>query len=290
MSIQSRQAVRLIKFIAEMKKNNYPNASSFVKLLRRADLEENIACACSVRTVMRDIETLQTEYHAPIEYDAANHGYYLTDPSWELQAPVMSDDILSMTLLGTKLASDILPQPIRAEVECAVEKVLASNRSDFFDEAMIQSLLCATGIKAAVKPEVFKKIFDAWRHHQVLKITYVKPNEEPSERLFEPHIIAFYHGIWYIKGYDFGRKDVKSLAIQRISTAVFAGKSFITDKKLLESTRQNGLFEYPKIEGIRLKCPASPMIHLMTSCSMDGRNVTINEPSSCGSMANCFAF
>lgn len=262
MSIQSRQAVRLIKFIAELKKNNYPNASSFAKLLRQADLEENIDCACSVRTVMRDIETLQTEYHAPIEYDAANHGYYLTDPSWELQAPVMSDDILSMTLLGTKLASDILPQPIRAEVESAVEKVLASNSSEFFDEAMIQSMLCATGIKAAVKPEVFKKIFDAWRHHQVLKITYVKPNDEPSERLFEPHIIAFYHGIWYIKGYDFGRKDAKSLAVQRISTAVFAGRSFITDKKLLENTRQNGLFEYPKIEGIRLKCDASISFYL----------------------------
>lgn len=262
MSIQSRQAVRLIKFIAELKKNNYPNASSFAKLLHQADIEENIACACSVRTVMRDIETLQTEYHAPIEYDAANHGYYLTDPSWELQAPVLSDDILSMTLLGTKLASDILPEPIRAEVESAVEKVLASNRSEFFDEAMIQSLLCATGIKAVVKPEVFKKIFDAWRHHQVLKITYGKPNEEPSERLFEPHIIAFYHGIWYIKGYDFGRKDAKSLAVQRISTAVFAGRSFITDKKLLESTRQNGLFEYPKIEGIRLKCDASISFYL----------------------------
>ncbi|MBR5839603.1 MAG: WYL domain-containing protein, partial [Victivallales bacterium] len=156
----------------------------------------------------------------------------------------------------------ILPQPIRAEVESAVEKVLASNSSEFFDEAMIQSMLCATGIKAAVKPEVFKKIFDAWRHHQVLKITYVKPNDEPSERLFEPHIIAFYHGIWYIKGYDFGRKDAKSLAVQRISTAVFAGRSFITDKKLLENTRQNGLFEYPKIEGIRLKCDASISFYL----------------------------
>ena len=262
MSIQSRQAVRLIKFIAELKKNNYPNASSFAKLLRQADLEENIACACSVRTVMRDIETLQTEYHAPIEYDAANHGYYLTDPSWELQAPVLSDDILSMTLLGTKLASDILPEPIRAEVESAVEKVLANNSSEFFDEAMIQSMLCATGIKAAVDPMVFKKIFDAWRHHQVLKIIYTKPNAVASERLFEPHIIAFYHGIWYIKGYDFGKKDAKSLAIQRITEAFFAGKSFITDKKLLEDTRRNGLFEYPKIEGIRLKCDASISFYL----------------------------
>jgi proteasome accessory factor B len=254
MSVQSRQAVRIIKFIAELKKNNYPNASSFAKLLRKADVDENFACACSVRTIMRDIETLQRDYHAPIEYDAANRGYFLLNPDWELQAPIMSDDILSMTLLGTKLATDILPEPFKGEVESAVERTLASNSSEFFDEAMIESLLCATGIKAAVDPDIFKTVFDGWRRHRVLDITYEKPNSPMSKRLFEPHIIAFHHGIWYVKGYDYGKKEAKSLAIQRISKVSFTPKTFFTDKKLLENTRKNGLFEYPRISGIRLKC------------------------------------
>ena len=257
MTVQSRQAVRIIKFIAEMKKNSYPNASSFAKLLRKADIDENFACACSVRTIMRDIETLQRDYHAPIEYDPANHGYYLRNPEWELQAPIMSDDILSMTLLGTKLATDILPEPFKGEVESAVEKTLASNSSEFFDEAMIESLLCATGIKAAVDSHVFKMVFDGWRRHKVLALTYEKPNAPLSGRLFEPHIIAFHHGIWYIKGYDYGKKEPKSLAIQRISKVDYAGKYFSTDKRLLENTRKNGLFEYPRISGVRLKCDAS---------------------------------
>ena len=42
MSVQSRQALRLLKFVAEMKKHNYPNAQSFAELLRKIDLEENI--------------------------------------------------------------------------------------------------------------------------------------------------------------------------------------------------------------------------------------------------------
>ena len=256
MSVQSRQAVRIIKFIAELKKNNYPNASSFAKLLRRADNDENIACACSIRTIMRDIETLQRDYHAPIEYDAAQRGYYLRNSDWELQAPIVTDDILSMTLLGTKLATDILPEPFKSEVENAVEKTLASNSSEFFDEAMIESLLCATGIKAAVDPNTFKTVFDGWRRHKVLNLTYEKPNAPVSERLFEPHIIAFHHGIWYVKGYDYGKKEAKCLAIQRIASVSFAGKFFETDKKLLEKTRKDGLFEYPKISGIRLKCDA----------------------------------
>ena len=72
MSIQSRQALRMIKFVAEMKKNNYPNASSFAALLRKLDIDDNIACSCSARTVMRDIEVLQNEYKGISIYSGIN--------------------------------------------------------------------------------------------------------------------------------------------------------------------------------------------------------------------------
>ena len=150
MSVQARQALRLMKFVAEMKKNSYPNASSFAKLLREMDVNENMDCACSPRTVLRDIEILQKEYHAPIAYDAVRRGYYLKNRDWEFSIPIMGDELLSMTLLGTRLASDLLPEPIKTDVTTAVEKALTGNSSEFFDEAMIESLLCATGIKAAV--------------------------------------------------------------------------------------------------------------------------------------------
>ena len=207
MSVQARQALRLMKFIAEMKKNNYPNAGSFSKLLCRMDVDENIDCACSPRTVARDIEILQKEYHAPIAYDAVHRGYYLKNSDWEFSVPVMSDEILSMTLLGTKLASDILPEPVKSDVDTAVEKALTGNSSEFFDEAMIESLLCASGIKAAVDPAIFKSVFEGWRCHQVLTLTYKKPNGEEQERKFEPHIIAFHRGIWYTKGYAYGTQE-----------------------------------------------------------------------------------
>ncbi|MEI3037455.1 MAG: WYL domain-containing protein [Victivallales bacterium] len=262
MSVQARQALRLMKFVAEMKKNNYPNAGSFARLLREMDINENMDCACSSRTVLRDIEVLQKEYHAPIAYDAVRRGYYLKNRDWEFQCPIMGDELLSMTLLGTRLASDLLPEPIRSDVNTAVEKALTGNSSEFFDEAMIESLLCATGIKAAVEPMIFKDIFEGWRCHQVLALTYRKPNGGEQERKFEPHIIAFHHGIWYIKGYEYGTKNIKTYAIQRITSVAFGIDTFETDKKLLDATRRNGLFEYPKIDGIRLHCDASIAFYL----------------------------
>lgn len=262
MSVQSRQALRLMKFVAEMRKNNYPNAGSFARLLQKADEEESIPCACSTRTVMRDIETLKSEYNAPVEYDAVNRGYFLVNPNWELNAPLISDDILSMSLLSTRLASDFLPEPVRTKANSAMEKALSGNTSAFFDDAMIESILCATGIKSAVDSRIFKKVFDAWRQHQVIKMTYHTPNKKESVFCFEPHILAFRNGVWYVKGYEHGKKNVKIYAIQRISDAMFACDTFVSDKKLIEETRKNGLFEYPRISGIRLHCDASIAFYL----------------------------
>ena len=143
--------------------------------------------------------------------------------------------------MGTRLAPDILPEPIKETVDQAIEKTLANNNSEFFDEAMIESLLCATGIKASVDPVIFKKIFDAWRLHQVIALTYKKPNGNVSERKFEPHIIAFHKGIWYAKGYEYQTKNVQSYAIQRIDSVAFGMDPFETDNQLPEDTIRNGL-------------------------------------------------
>jgi predicted DNA-binding transcriptional regulator YafY len=211
---------------------------------------------------MRDIETLKNEYKAPIEYDSANRGFFLLNPNWELNVPLISDDVLSMSMLSTRLASDFLPEPVRAKANSAMEKALAGNNSAFFDDAMIESILCATGIKSAVDPLIFRRVFDAWRQHQVIELTYHTPNKKESVLCFEPHILAFRNGVWYLKGYERGTKAAKIYAIQRIVSAVFAGDTFVSDKKLIEETRRNGLFEFPRISGIRLLCDASIAFYL----------------------------
>ena len=65
-----------------------------------------------------------------------------------------------------------------------------------------------------------------------------------------------------MKGYEHGKKDVKVYAIQRITEAEFAGDTFVSDKKLIEETRKNGLFVFPKISGIRLLCDAPIAFYL----------------------------
>ena len=257
MDKKSEQLLRKLKFIAEVKKNNYPNAAGFAKRLSLYAGEDGEPFGCSSRTIARDIEDLIKVHKAPLIYDPANRGYYLRDPDWEFNVPIFKEDFISMSLLGTRLAADILPQPLKQHVDNAVAQTLTTNSSEFFDSAMIESLLCASGIKASIDPELFKSLFDAWRLKQVICLTYKNPRGEISEHEFEPHIIAFHRGIWYTKGYKYRTKEIRLYAIQRI-TALHGGiDCFETDKKLLDDTRKKGLFNYEKVSGIKLHCDSS---------------------------------
>jgi len=257
MDKKSEQLMRKLKFIAEARKHNYPNAGDFAKRLSQYEGEDGEPFGCSARTIARDIKDLIEVHKAPLEYDAANRGYYLRNPDWEFNVPIFEEDFISMSLLGTRLATDILPSPLKQDVDNAVAQTLATNSSEFFDSAMIESILCASGIKASIDPKVFKDIFDAWRMKQVIRLTYKNPKGEISEHEFEPHIIAFHRGIWYTKGYKYGTKEIRLYAIQRITGLHCGIDCFETDKKLLEETRKKGLFNYEKIAGIKLHCDAS---------------------------------
>lgn len=257
MNKNSEQLMRKLKFIAETKMNNFPNAESFAKKLSSYEGEDGQPFGCSARTIARDIKDLIKVHKAPLEYDPANRGYFLKDSQWEFSCPVFADDFVSMAMLGTRLAADILPEPLKQDVDNAVAQTMAANHSDFFDNAMIESLLCASGIKAAIDPALFKALFDAWRRKHVLRMVYKNAKSEVAEYLFEPHIIAFHRGSWYSKGYLHGTKEIIVFAVQRFISANDAGKSFAADKKLIADTRANGLFIFDKIAGIRLHCDAA---------------------------------
>ena len=257
MGSKAQQILRQLKIIAEMKKGNYPNTQSISRLFVQNEDEFGEPMGCSSRTIMRDIQQLQQEFQAPIEYDSTNKGYFLRDPSWQFKCPVFEEDFVSMSILGTRLAEDIVPEPLKTDIDNAVSQTLATNSSDFFDAAMIDSILCASGVKASINPDVFMMLFNAWRRKQAVILKYRDPQGKESEYEFEPHIIAFHKGNWYLKGYLYRTKELRLFACQRITEARRNGHSYETDRKLLEDTRRKGLFNYPKVSGIKLHCDAS---------------------------------
>lgn len=282
MPINKKQVIRMIKFVAELRKNSYPNAASFVRKLREADLQANMNISCSERTIARDLEVLRNEFNAPIEFSPENNGYYLTNQYWNFQVPVQAEEAIIGALLGARLVEDIMPSPVKETIKAAVDDALTTQGTDFFDEAYLESLLIASACKTIPEPAVFEKVFQAWRTQRRMNLTYKKGigDRELSERIFDPHIIAFHNGNWYTKGVDQTNNKIIVLAIFRIQKAQFAPQHFDLDKKILEDTRKNGLFDYPKIENITVRCSAKIAYYLYEQQKAKKLQITANDDGS----------
>ncbi len=201
MSTQSKQWMRITKFIEELKRNNFPTVSYMLKVLRDADIDEGMPCSCSERTFRRDIDTLRNDYHAPIAFDRKKQGFYLTDPNWQFDVPVFS----------------------------------------------------TPKVKAPVDAKILRLLYDANRTKKVLSLIYTRPNDAGELKIFEPHIITLFNGVWYVRGIERQVKEPRTYAVQRITKAKLTNQNFVINKQLVADTQKNGPFDFPKIEGATLK-------------------------------------
>ncbi|MFA7232306.1 MAG: WYL domain-containing protein [Victivallaceae bacterium] len=261
MPVSKKQLLRLIKFVAELKKNNYPNSVSFAEQLRQMDLYENLNVSCTARTVQRDIDLLKNEFNAPLTFDSEQHGYFLADKMWDFYCPSSCEDFITTSLLGARLAEDIVPQPLKGTIRDAVNMQLTRSNSEFLDNAFIESLIVASGISVEISPDIFKVILDGWRLRHAVKITYKSQDGKCSSKQLDVHVISFNKGIWYVKG-RIENDKITVFAIHRITSAELTNLTFEIDKSIVEDVRRNGLFNYPKISGITLHCDASIAFYL----------------------------
>lgn len=262
MGANRKQLMRMVKFIAEVRRNTYPNSRSFAEKLTRSDwLNEEFKCTS--RTVQRDISILIEEYKAPLKFDPAANGYYLADRNWEFQTPLLCEEHITHFLLSARLTERLVPEPLSGAIRNSIDSTLAVNTSEFLDQAFLDSLLMASGQKTQVDSEIFRNVFTAWRNQVVLEFDYRKPDSSISSRRFEPHIIAFHKGLWYIKGYLTNPREVRVFALHRIQMVrLVDGMLFRIDRELLQQTVKEGLFGFSRLSGIRLRCDASIAFYL----------------------------
>ena len=238
MAVTKYNIRRLKRLLAMLKENRYPNYPRFLAEMRRQDLAG--AYELSARTLQRDIAFLKSEYGAPIEYDRERRGYYLADPDWSADIPLLDDHEMRAAVLGARLAENLMPAPVRQEMRSAVDTLLAVNDKGMDENALLLSLV-ALGSRVKVDEKVFRIIFDAWQKHRCAKIVYSPVAGPASARLIEPQALAFYEGNWYVKAIARtvdgksippGKRGAFALALHRIKNADGVNRILFESKKV----------------------------------------------------------
>lgn len=259
MALEHKQTLRILKLLTELKKDRPVSARSFAEKLQREEWDSDLAC--STKTIQRDIRYLKEHCNAPIQYDKRNQSYRLTDLSWNLELPISQPEFMLHSLLGTKALREIAPQPLRGIMDNSGQMASAS-LPEFISEEFIETLIFASGLKVKISPVIFKTIWEARESCRILRIEYQDTGGKTSSRDFEPHVLAYHRGLWYLKGYNCSDREMRVLAIHRITNAEILETKFEFDTDLVADTEKHGLFQYPKLEGIRLRCDHSIAFYL----------------------------
>ncbi len=255
MSIGKKQLQRLLKISAQLKENRYPNCNTLVEDFLKLDLENNMNIACSVKTIRRDIKTLQDDFDCPVEFDWGKNGYYLKHHGWNFDCPALFEEheMLAM-VLGARLAEEIFPEPLKNNIRQVVDFQLTYNNPDFLDTAIINSLTVIPGLKTNINAEIFMTIFNCWQNHEVVEITYRNINDMETLREIEPHALVYYGSSWYTKAKCLLRDETRNFAIHRIVAATAKDESFIPDSKIINDLNEDKFLEYDKVENIEIIC------------------------------------
>lgn len=255
MAVGRKQLVRLIRLVAQLKENRYPNCSSFATELRQLDLEENLNVACTAKTVARDIAVLKRDFDAPIAFDASQNGYYLTDHDWTFSCPQIFDNTCMLSaVLGARVAEHIFPQPLKQQIRDAVDFLLTNNNPSFLDTTQVDSLVVIPSNRAPIDADVFMPLFQAWQRHEICRISYTDSRGNDTERNFEPHALIFYDGVWYAKGFCHKRKEMRTLALPRMKSVVLSGVSFKPDPKIIATANEEGIFDHEMVSDVVVHC------------------------------------
>ena len=259
MAVTKYNIRRLKHLLAMLKENRYPNYPRFLAEMRRQDIAG--AYDLSARTLQRDVAFLKSEYGAPIEYDRERRGYYLADPDWSADIPLLDDPEMRAAVLGARLAENLMPAPVKQEIRSAVDTLLAVNDKGMDEKTALLSLV-ALGSRAKVRPEVFRVVFDAWQKHCCVKIVYAPVAGPPSARLIEPQALAFYEGNWYVKAISRtkdgksvppGKRRAAALALHRVKSAEETPVPFEPKQEIIDAVNRREIFDFPMVKDIRLR-------------------------------------
>ena len=275
-----KQLFRLIRLVAELKENRYPNCHSFAEKLEKIDKDKNLNVSCKAKTIQRDIRTLKEEFGAPIEFDFRNNGFYLAHHGWDFLCPALQDEEMMASVYGARVAEAIFPEPVKSQIRKAVDTQLAGNNPDVLDTALIKTLIVASGAKVKIDPGIFETVFIAWQKRRAIDIKYKAPDGAISERRVEPHVLTYYNTAWYIKGYCVKSDATRLFAIHRIKSVMMTDKKFEPDKKIIDSVIEGDVYDYDKVKDVEIWLAAESAIYAKERKLRKGEKLTFKKDGS----------
>lgn len=278
MHLAKRPALRRYWIIdRELRKKNYPTVEQLAKL---AEVNQ--------QTIRRDIEALQRDHQAPIDFNRARQGWEYTEDTYTLPAVIITEGELVAMFLAGQALQQAYGSPYAADLQRAIKKL-----SDFLpDEVSIhwQALDHAQSFHQTVTSlqdlDIFRKIADAALRHRQIKIRYwTASRDAESERLIDPYHLACIDGTWYVIAWCHKRQETRTFAASRVRDVAETGEVFTAPQDFRMGDYFDGTFKVisdgsQSLQSIRLKFAPSAAKYIREKIWHASQQLHVNSDQS----------
>lgn len=261
MKTSTKQYHRLKVVVEEINKNNFPSIKDIQKALLLVEYSsaKSKASKVSERTIRRDIEELQNEFNAPIEYCRSNRGYGLQagHHQWLLPYTDFDREQLFAGLLANKIAEESIPSSMKEDLASNSGVQLVAGQDSKEVKALVEELFIQSQFTTQeVCEELSAALLEAWEKCQSLEITYTNSKHIQSQRLIELHVIFLYNNTWYGYARDIEEDRFRYFSVHRCSKASVLDRPFIRSEEAVKKIKSGHVFEHEIVKDIKLQCSA----------------------------------
>ena len=183
----------------------------------------------TTRTIKRDIAYLRDMLGAPIEYDPASHGYYLSEPTWSISSIRLSEsELFSLTI-----AADVLEAYRNSPLYDHLHHVFSKITSHLPDSVSLSPASVSEHFSVFHQPtseipmQTWEAVMSGLRLRRRLRFQYTAAGYSTSvSKVCEPYHCIGYKGEWYLIGHDVEKADLRMFALSRMAGVVVSDGSF----------------------------------------------------------------
>jgi proteasome accessory factor B len=215
---QYHRLQRILELIREgTRTGSLPNCRHFTREVK-----------VSRRTLMRDLDFLRDDHHAPIAYDDSRKGFHLTDPAFKL-APVelTRREVFSFSI-ARKLLERFEGTPLEMDMRSVLAKIAGSlqGTAAFDVESLTDQFTVLAEDHARVDPEIWQRTGRAINQRERLRLRYQRFDGVIRDYLLEPWHLVAYHGNWYLLALNTSAGRTETFALSRCRSLAATGQHF----------------------------------------------------------------
>lgn len=211
--------LRLVWFDRQLRAEKYPTARAYAQQFEITE-----------RTAYRDVEYFKEQLRLPIGYDPKRRGYCYTEPNAPL-SPIVT--LTEGELVALYIAQRVLEQyegtQYGALLAYAFEKlsVLLTDEVSIDLASLREGFSFHVGPPGRLEVEIFARVSRAVTEQKALAIEYLTQSRgEVTRRVVDPYHLHNHGGAWYLIGYCYRARAIRTFHLSRVHKAVVQKRSF----------------------------------------------------------------